>query len=71
MDLTFTEPEGAVRHFYRMELVPGLFGDWSLVREWGRLGRAGQIRVDWFDDEASAKDARFRIQMEKAKKGYE
>jgi predicted DNA-binding WGR domain protein len=71
MDLTRTEPESAVQHFYRMELMPGLFGDWSLVREWGRAGQPGQIRIDWFDEEAQAKDARFAIQMEKAKKGYE
>lgn len=33
MDLTRTEPESAVQHFYRMELMPGLFGDWTLVRD--------------------------------------
>jgi predicted DNA-binding WGR domain protein len=71
MDLTKMEPKSAVRHFYRIELMPGLFGDWSLVREWGRIGQPGQIRIDWFDDETTAKDARFAIQMEKAKKGYE
>lgn len=49
MDLTRTEPESAVQHFYRMELMPGLFGDWTLVREWGRVGQPWQIRVDWFD----------------------
>ncbi|MCR9110074.1 WGR domain-containing protein [Marivita sp. XM-24bin2] len=67
MDLTRTEPEGAVQHFYSMELMPGLFGDWSLVREWGRVGQPGQIRIDWFDEEVQAKNARFAIQMEKAK----
>lgn len=71
MDLTRIDPSSAGRHFYRMELMPGLFGNWSLVREWGRLGQPGEIRVDWFEDETSAKDARFRIQMEKAKRGYE
>ena len=51
--------------------MPGLFGDWSLVREWGRIGQFGQVRVDWFPSEAAAKDARFDIQMQKAKRGYE
>ncbi|MCL1629516.1 WGR domain-containing protein [Roseibaca sp. V10] len=54
-----------------MEIVPGLFGDWSLIREWGRSGQAGQVRVDWFDTEAAAKTARFNIQMQKAKRGYD
>lgn len=71
MDLMRTEPGSTTGHFFRMELMPGLFGDWSLVHEWGRSGQPGKIRIDWFDDEAEAKDARFMIQMEKAKRGYE
>lgn len=71
VDLIRVEESSNTSHFYRMELMPGLFGDWSLVREWGRTGQPGQIRVDWFDDETEAKGARFAIQMEKAKKGYE
>lgn len=48
--------------------MSGLFGNWSLVREWGRIG---QIRVDGFDTEVAAKDARFVLQMQKAKRDYE
>jgi len=29
-----------------------------------------QVRVDWFDTEAAAKDARFDLLMKKAKRGY-
>ena len=71
MDLARIDTARNARRFYRMEIVPGLFGDWSLVREWGRIGQSGQVRVDWFGDEAAAKDARFDIQMKKAKRGYE
>lgn len=49
----------------------GLFGDWGLVRNWGRIGSSGQVRTDWFDTEAKAKDARFELHMQKAKRGYE
>ena len=71
MDLIRIDASQNVHRFYRMEIMPGLFGDWSLVREWGRIGQSGQIRVDWFPSEAAAKDARFDIQMQKAKRGYE
>jgi predicted DNA-binding WGR domain protein len=71
MDLTRVDPSQNLHRFYRMEIMPGLFGDWALVREWGRVGLAGQVRVDWYDTEADAKDARFDIQMQKAKRGYE
>lgn len=54
-----------------MEIVPGLFGDWGLIREWGRIGGGGRVRTDWFDSEDDAKDARFDLHMQKAKRGYE
>lgn len=71
MKLTRSDPETNTHRFYRMEIVPGLFDEWGLVREWGRIGRAGQVRTDWFASEAEAKDARFALNMQKAKRGYE
>ena len=71
MDLIRIDPPKNVHRFYRMEIAPGLFGDWALVREWGRVGQAGQVRVDWYDTEVAAKNARFDILMKKAKRGYE
>lgn len=71
MDLTRIDASRNARWFYRMAIMPGLFGDWSLIREWGRVGQAGQVRVDWFETEVAAKDARFDILMQKARRGYE
>jgi predicted DNA-binding WGR domain protein len=71
MYLTRIEPAANRFRYYRMEIVRCLFGEWGLVREWGRVGRSGQSRTDWFDSEADAKDARFALQMAKSKRGYE
>ena len=71
MVLTRIDNSKNERRFYRMDIMPGLFGDWGLVREWGRIGRGGQVRTDWFTSEADAKDARFKLHMAKAKRGYE
>ena len=71
MQLTRTQPEANLHRFYRLEIVPGLFGDWGLVRNWGRIGSSGQLRTDWFETEAEAKHARFELHMAKAKRGYE
>ncbi len=71
MDMKKIDTSNNITWFYRMEIMPGLFGDYSLVREWGRIGQPGQIRVDWYDTEAAAKDARFDIQMKKAMRGFE
>lgn len=71
MHLTKTEPNANLFRFYRMDIVRGLFGDWGLVRNWGRVGSSGQIRTDWFDTETEAKDARFDLHMQKARRGYD
>lgn len=33
--------------FYRLSVEPTLFGDWSMRREWGRIGSRGQSREHW------------------------
>ncbi len=33
--------------YYRLSVVETLFGDWAMVREWGRIGRSGQSREHW------------------------
>ena len=58
------------RRFYNMHLVPTLFGDWSLVREWGRLGSAGTLRFDPYPTEQVALDAFDTIKSAKLKRGY-
>lgn len=53
-----------------MHLLPTLFGDWSLVREWGRLGFGGTVRFDPFPTEQSALKALDTIKSAKLKRGY-
>ena len=56
--------------FYVMYVAENLFGEWSLVREWGRIGQAGQMRIDWC---GSLEDARGRLakkHKEKLRRGY-
>ena len=48
------DPEKNMHRFYQMFVTPGLFDDWSLVREWGRVGSSGTVRKDWFNTEAEA-----------------
>lgn len=71
MHLQKSRPDTNLHRFYEMQIVPGLFGNWGLVRNWGRVGSSGQLRTDWFGTEAEAKDARFELHMAKAKRGYE
>jgi len=54
-----------------MYVTPGIFGDWSLVREWGRVGSPGTVRKDWFDSEEEAIIAGEKMCEVKQKKGYQ
>jgi len=33
------DPEKNLARFYSLTILPNLFGEWSLQREWGRIGR--------------------------------
>ena len=68
--LTRIDPEQNMRRFYRVSIQPGLFGDWSLIREWGRIGTQGQGMEEWFDSEEEADHAAGRIQQSKQRRGY-
>jgi predicted DNA-binding WGR domain protein len=34
----------SMHRYYRMDVQPDLFGQWCLMREWGRIGSTGQTR---------------------------
>ncbi|MEM1364057.1 MAG: WGR domain-containing protein, partial [Pseudomonadota bacterium] len=35
---------GNKRRFYALSVQRTLFGEWALVREWGRIGVGGRLR---------------------------
>jgi predicted DNA-binding WGR domain protein len=51
-----------MRRFYRLDVQPDLFGEWLLIREWGRIGRAGQERMVPFATAEEAQEALARKQ---------
>ncbi len=63
-------PEQRMARFYRMAVMPNLFGEWTLYREWGRIGQGGQIRTDWFADENQAVAALVTLEVAKRRRGY-
>lgn len=63
--------EGNTRRFYRASVAPTLFGDWVLIREWGRIGSPGGQRMEeWFGVQSSATAALARLVAAKRRKGY-
>lgn len=58
------------KRFYSICIVPGLFGDWALMREWGRIGQSGTVRSDWYDEKLAAQAAATDLFRSKCARGY-
>jgi len=56
--------------YYRMVIWRDLFGQASLVREWGRIGSRGQMMVETHADEGLAINALLKLARAKQRKGY-
>lgn len=69
--LTKRNPEENQFRFYKLSISPALFGEWSLVREWGRIGSAGTVKIDFFDTEKEAVQKQAQLFKQKQKKGYQ
>lgn len=68
--LTRIDPSQNMRRFYRLSIQPGLFGDYVLTREWGRIGTKGQSMEEWFDEDSEAEAAGIRLTEQKMGRGY-
>ena len=68
--LTRIRPELNEWRFYRVEIWPDLFGGFSLVREWGRIGQDGQSRHLSFPTKGAATEAFWALIASKRKRGY-
>jgi predicted DNA-binding WGR domain protein len=65
------DPARNMARFYLVSVGRSLFGDFSVVREWGRIGTIGRVRVDLFKNERTALGALEAIERVKRKRGYQ
>lgn len=56
--------------FYALSIQPTLFGGASLIRNWGRIGTNGQVKVETFDEPHQADGAFARLERAKRRRGY-
>ena len=63
-------PEENVRRFYTVLVQPSLFGDWSVLREWGRIGQGGTVRGTSYGSEAEARVVAEAAVAGKVRRGY-
>ncbi|PZR88502.1 MAG: polymerase [Stutzerimonas stutzeri] len=64
------DPVQNMQRFYLLSVEPTLWGDQSLVRRWGRIGRRGGCRVKLHSDHASATEALETWLERKRRRGY-
>ncbi|WP_051051141.1 WGR domain-containing protein [Brucella intermedia] len=56
--------------YYRISVDTALFGLMAVTREWGRIGRSGQSRIDLYPDVAEASAAATALLRAKIHRGY-
>lgn len=64
------DPAKRKLRFYKMFIAPSLFGEWLLVREWGRIGSLGQVRTDHFANAGAARLALQNLARDELRRGY-
>lgn len=71
--VTLTRIDSAhnMRRFYRLDVQPTLFGEYALVKEWGRIGRGGQVRSTPYPTPEAAEAALNAQHSAKVRRGYQ
>jgi predicted DNA-binding WGR domain protein len=56
--------------FYIVQVMPTLFGEWTVLREWGRRGSPGTMRLDHYQHSGDADAAERRSVRRRLQHGY-
>jgi predicted DNA-binding WGR domain protein len=64
------DPAKNMRRFYGLAVQRDLFGQWCLVREWGRIGSGGRMRMIAYATAAEAHEALACQRRVKERRGY-
>jgi predicted DNA-binding WGR domain protein len=68
--LTRTDPTRNIDRFYVVQVSPSLFGDWTVLREWGRRGSPGTVRLTTYQRRNEAETAEQRTIGRRLQRGY-
>lgn len=64
------DPDLNMARFYRVEVLPDLFGDIIVERRWGRIGGRGQFRSASYRSTSLAEAAVSALLTAKERRGY-
>jgi len=64
------DPAKNMARYYRLDMQPDLFGGFNVTKEWGRIGRGGQVRQVFCSTESDALGAVETQHKAKVRRGY-
>lgn len=64
------DPAKNMQRFYRLDIQRDLFGNYCLAREYGRIGKPGQMRSVPYPSEDEAERAFQKQRARKERRGY-
>ncbi|KLK91676.1 polymerase [Microvirga vignae] len=64
------DPSCNMARYYVLSIEPSLFGDATLIREWGRIGRQGRRRIEIYENQSRAVEALETWLQRKRRRGY-
>lgn len=70
INLARIDDDKNMARFYKLDVQPTLFGEWAVVREWGRIGRGGTVRSTPYNTAREAEAARDQQRGAKERRGY-
>ena len=70
MRLVKIDPTRNMKRFYKLDIQPNLLGGFSVIRNWGRIGTKGQVKIELHDDKTMEKYSFKKLRTIKLKKGY-
>lgn len=68
--LTRTPAAKGVPTYYRIEITLNLFGEWSVVFDWGQRGTRGRQRIALFNDLRAASRIADQVRERMLRRGY-
>jgi predicted DNA-binding WGR domain protein len=64
------DPGADMAEFYVLSIGTSLFGDATLIREWGRIGTSGQPKINLHDGEGAALQVLEMYLRRRQRRGY-
>jgi len=63
-------PTKNMARFYHVDLAPNLFGEFAVLRSWGRIGTQGRTMIETCGSVDAARQSAGRIVRIKLRRGY-